>query len=97
MMTSCLLLAAAPLVSLGTPVRADNGGNFLGQAQRFLDNRGDDRSDRRGDYERGRDDEMRRQQAERDRYRDRRDDDRGVWSSDDRDRPRYGGDNRNYR
>ena len=69
------LLLAAPLVSLGAPAQADNGNNFVGQAQRFLNNRDDDRS-----YERGRDDEMRRQQAERNGYGYRRDDDQ-TWNS----------------
>jgi hypothetical protein len=61
-MASSLLLAT-PLVSLGTPAQADNGNNILGQAQRFLGNGGDDHG-----YDRGRDDEVRRQQAERNGY-----------------------------
>ena len=69
------LLLAAPLVSLGTPAQADNGNNFVGQAQRFMNNRDNDRG-----YERGRDDEMRRQQAERNGYGSRRDDGQ-TWNS----------------
>jgi hypothetical protein len=94
------LLLAAPLVSLGSTAHADNGSNFVGQAQRFLNNRNDDRGyerprddDRTLNNARGRDDETRRQQAERPGYR--RDEDR-TWSSDDRDRPSYGN-NRDYR
>ncbi len=85
------LLIAVPLLSIGTPVQADNN-NFMGQAQRFLNNKGDDRDS----YERGREDEMRRQQAEQDRSRYRRDHDRGS-DRDDRNRdPNYGY-NGNYR
>jgi hypothetical protein len=69
------LLLAAPLVSFGPPAQADNGNNFVGQAQRLLNNRDDDRG-----YDRGRDNEMRRPQAERDGYGYRRDDDR-TWNS----------------
>jgi hypothetical protein len=59
------LLIAVPLASVGTPAaRADNN-DFMGQAQRFLNNKGDDRDA----YQRGRDDEIRRQRAERDRSR----------------------------
>jgi len=59
--TALCVLVAAPLVSLSAPARADN--DFLGQAQRFLNNKGDDRDA----YERGRQDEWRRQQAQRER------------------------------
>ena len=84
MMTSCLLVAA-PLVSLGSPARVDTS-DFMGQAQRLLNNKGDDRDS----YQRGREDEMRRQQAEQDRNRYRRDYDRNS-SRDDRYRePSYG-------
>ena len=63
------LLIGAPIVATGTPARADNN-DLMGQAQRFLNgNSGNDRDA----YQRGRDDEMRRQQAERDRERIRRD------------------------
>jgi hypothetical protein len=62
------LLVAAPLLSIGSPARADNN-DFMGQAQRFLNNKGDDHDS----YERGREAEMRRQQAERNRDRYRRD------------------------
>jgi hypothetical protein len=56
-------LTAAPLVAFGPPAHADN--DFVGQAQRFFNNGDNDRNS----YERGRDDEIRRQQAERDRDR----------------------------
>ncbi|HEY6440665.1 MAG TPA: hypothetical protein VIY55_11650 [Acetobacteraceae bacterium] len=75
---SCALLAL-PLVSLSAPARADNN-DFMGQAKKFLNN--DNNTDRNA-YERGRQDELRRQQAEQDRtrYRPDRDSDR---SRDDR-------------
>ena len=53
---SATLLIAVLLASVGPPAaRADN--NDLGHAQRFLNNQGDDRDA----YQRGRDDEIRRQ------------------------------------
>ena len=56
---SCALLAL-PLVSLSAPARADSN-DLMGQAQKFLNNgNGNDRNA----YERGREDELRRQQAE---------------------------------
>jgi hypothetical protein len=59
------LLIAVPVASVGTPAaRADNN-DFMGQAQRFLNNKGDDRDACR----RGRDDEIRRQRAETGQYR----------------------------
>ena len=57
---SCALLAL-PLLSLSAPARADNN-DIMGQAKKFFNNDSD-----RNAYERGRDDELRRQQAERDR------------------------------
>ena len=57
---SCALLAL-PLVSLSSPARADNN-DFLNQAKKFFNDDND-----RDAYERGREDELRRQQAERDR------------------------------
>ena len=54
-----------PLTLLGTPALADNN-DWAGQAQRFFNN---NQSSDRDAYERGREDEMRRQQAEQDRYR----------------------------
>jgi len=81
---SAALLIAVPLASVGTPAaRADNN-DFMGQAQRFLNNKGDDRDA----YQRGRDDEIRRQQAERDRYR--RDYDQSPGSNDYYRSPNYG-------
>jgi hypothetical protein len=59
MTASSLLVAASLMIA---PALADN--DFLGQAQRFLNNRGSDRDA----YERGREDEIRRHQAERDQY-----------------------------
>ena len=76
---SCALLAL-PLVSLSAPARADNN-DFMGQAKKFLNN---DNNNDRNAYERGRQDELRRQQAEQDRdhhYRPERD---GNLSRDER-------------
>ena len=75
------LLVAAPLMCIGAPARADNN-DWMGQAQQFLNNRGNDQN--RDAYERGREDEMRRQQADQDRYRYRRNDDDRDLSRDDR-------------
>ena len=89
--TASLALLALPLVAT-VPARADN--DFLNQAQRLLNNgSGNDRD--RDAYERGREDELRRQQADRDRRDWHREHD-GDWSSrDDRARnSRYGS---NYR
>lgn len=72
--TALCLLVAAPLMSIGAPAQADNN-DSTGQAQRFLNNRGDDRDRDRDAYKRGRQDEMRRQQAEQHRYHYRRNDD----------------------
>jgi hypothetical protein len=81
---SAALLIAGPLASGGTPAaRADNN-DFMGQAQRFLNNKGDDRDA----YQRGRDDEIRRQRAERDRHR--RDYDQSSGSNDYYRSPDYG-------
>ena len=86
------LLIGAPLVSVGTPARADNN-DLMGQAQRFLNgNTGNDRDA----YQRGRDDEMRRQQAEQDRNRSRRDYDRDA-NRDGRYREPVYGDRNDYR
>ena len=75
------LIIAAPLLSLGTGRLAQADTNdFVGQAQRFMNNRSDDRDN----YDRGRDDEIRRQQAQRNRSHD-RDYDRRDY---DRDRTR---------
>jgi hypothetical protein len=65
---TCCIMAFAPLMTPGTPARADNN-DFMGKAQRFFNNDNNNRSDDRDAYERGRMDEMRRQQAEQDRYR----------------------------
>ena len=83
-----LFLIAASLVPVGTPARADNN-DFMGQAKRFLNNGGEDRDA----YERGRTDEMRRQQADRDQRRYRRDYDydQGADNND-----RYRAPNRGY-
>jgi hypothetical protein len=74
-----LAVLAAPLLAFSSSARADNN-DFLNQAQRFFNNGGD-----RDAYERGREDEVRRQEAERDRRGWHREDDR-VWSGYDRDR-----------
>jgi hypothetical protein len=72
---SCALLAL-PLVSLSAPARADSN-DFVGQAKKFLNNDNSNSSNSNA-YERGREDELRRQQAEQDRsgYRPDRDRDR---------------------
>ena len=80
MSTTAILLVAAPLMSVGAPAQADNN-DWMGRAQQLLNNRGDDRD--RDAYERGRQDEMRHQQAEQDRYRSRRNDGDREWSGDD--------------
>jgi hypothetical protein len=62
------LVIAAPLLSLGTGRLAQADTNdFVGQAQRFMNNRGDDRDNDNRD----RDDEVRGRQAQRDRTYDR--------------------------
>ena len=77
--TACLL-AAAPLASFAPAAHADSN-DFMGQAQRFLNN--NNGNDGRDAYERGREDEMRRQQAERDREHIRRDNERDRdWTRD---------------
>jgi len=74
------LATAVPLVSFAPAAHGDN--DLMGQAQRFLNN--NNRDGDRDAYERGRDDELRRQQAQRDRDRDRyRRDDARDWSRDD--------------
>src|SRR4051812_42218269 len=87
--TASMALLALPLLAT-VPARADNG--FLDQAQRFMNNGNSSNSDRDA-YERGRSDELRRQQADRDRRNWHRDHD-GDWSARDqggRDRdPSYG-------
>jgi hypothetical protein len=63
---SCALLAL-PLVSLSAPARADSN-DFMGQAKKFLNNdNNNNNSNDRNAYERGREDELRRQQAAQDR------------------------------
>ena len=88
------VLVAAPLVSLGAPARADNN-DWMGRAQQFFNNnQGNDRDA----YERGRDDEMRHQQAEQDRYRYRhRNDYDRDWSRADRYQQPGNGYSNNYR
>ena len=58
-----LALLALPLVSFSPSARADN--DLMNQAQKFFNN-GNNGNDREA-YERGRDDELRHQQAERNR------------------------------
>ncbi|HTI80569.1 MAG TPA: hypothetical protein VL614_08995 [Acetobacteraceae bacterium] len=73
-MTALSLLVAAPLMSIGIPARADNN-DWMGRAQQFLKNGSNDRDRDQDAYERGRQDEMRHQQAEQNRYRYRHNDD----------------------
>jgi hypothetical protein len=63
-------------VSLSAPARADSN-DLMGQAKKFLNNDNGNGNDRNA-YERGREDELRRQQAEQNRsgYRPNRDRDR---------------------
>src|SRR5437763_15890401 len=70
MMALCALVSV-PLLTGGTSAKAANN-DYAGQAQRFLNN--NNNSDDRSGYERGRDDEMRRQQAQGERHDYRRDD-----------------------
>jgi len=83
-LVACGILAAAPLLSIAMPARADN--DFLGQAQRFLNGNNDNDRDA---YERGRQDQIRRQQqAERDYRRDRWEHDRD-WRDNRHRNPNY--------
>jgi len=87
------ILIGAPLLLVGTPARADNN-DLMGQAQRLLNgNNGNDRDA----YQRGRDDEMRRQQAEQDRNRSRRDYDRDANRDGHYREPTTYGDRNSYR
>ncbi|MEJ0019817.1 MAG: hypothetical protein WDN25_25330 [Acetobacteraceae bacterium] len=81
-MRSVTALAAVALsvVCLSSPAQAQNS-DVMGQVQKFFNN--GNGSDDRAAYERGRQDELRRQQADRDRARYRRERDR------DRDLGRY--------
>ena len=78
------LLIAVPLASVGTPAAQADNNDFMGQAQRSLNNKGDDRDA----YQRGRDDEIRRQRAER--YQFRRDYDQSPGRDDYYRSPNYG-------
>jgi hypothetical protein len=80
------LLIAAPLAA-GTSARAANN-DYVGQAQRFLNN--DNSRDDRSGYERGRDDERRRQEAQRERDDYRRDLDQDRTRDDRYRQPDYG-------
>jgi hypothetical protein len=70
-----LAVLALPLMSFSSSARADSG-DLMNQAQKFFNN-GNNGNDS-GSYQRGRDDEMRRQQADRDRQSWRREHDRDV-------------------
>jgi len=59
------LLAAGPIVAFGPPAHSQQN-DLMGQAQRFLNNSNNDQNNRSA-YQQGREDELRRQQAERDR------------------------------
>lgn len=88
---ACLigLAVALPLTIASVPTRAEDSGGLLGQAQRLLNNGG---QDQQSAYERGREDERRRQAAarerrrERDQHTDRYDDQRAGRYDADRDR-----------
>ncbi|HJU27441.1 MAG TPA: hypothetical protein VJ722_12250, partial [Rhodanobacteraceae bacterium] len=81
------LLAVGPIFAFSSPARAEPN-DLLGRAQQFLNNNNNNNSQSNQDaYERGRQDEMRREQAQRDR-RYRRDDDQ-RWT--DRDQSQVGG------
>ena len=58
------LVLAAPLVSLAPSAKADSDNGWVGQAQRLLNN---GQNNDRDAYQRGREDELRREQAQRDR------------------------------
>ena len=73
-------LLALPLLASSPPARADN--DFMGQAQRFFNGNSNSNEDA---YRRGREDEMRRQQADREDRRARRERER-EWSRYERDR-----------
>ena|SRR5690348_11543055 len=85
---ACSLALTAPLVSVAPAAKADSNGNWVGQAQRLFNNGQDNNRDA---YERGRDDELRRQQAERDRDYRRRDHYRDWSRAEPGDRDRYNG------
>jgi hypothetical protein len=78
---AAFILTAGPMAAFSPPAHAQQNG-FLGQAQRFLNN--DNTQSNEDAYQRGRQDEMRREQAQRDR-RYRHDDDQ-RWSNRDLDR-----------
>jgi hypothetical protein len=80
-----------PLSSLGhgNSARAESN-DLMGQAQRFMNNRSDDRDS----YERGRDDAIRRQEAQRDSDDYRRDHDQDRSRDDRYRKPDYGYDRR---
>jgi len=59
------LLAAGPVIAFGPPAHSEQS-DLMGQAQRFLNGNNNGQTDRDA-YQRGREDEMRRQQAQRDR------------------------------
>ena len=60
------LLAAGPMIAFTQPAHSQQN-DLMGQAQRFFNNNNNNDQNSRDAYQRGRDDEMRRQQAERDR------------------------------
>jgi len=95
-MMASLAVLAVPLVSLAPSARADN--DLMGQVQKFFNNDNDNDHDRNA-YQRGREDEMRRQQAERRDARWRREHDRDVsrYQRDRDDRYRDPNNGYNYR
>jgi hypothetical protein len=60
------LLAAGPVIAFGAPAYSQQQNDLMGQAQRFFNNNNNDQNNRDA-YQRGREDELRHQQAERDR------------------------------
>ncbi|HEY7579180.1 MAG TPA: hypothetical protein VH855_16435 [Acetobacteraceae bacterium] len=77
------ILTAGPIVGFGPSAHSQQN-DFLGQAQRFLNNNNSNSQSNEDAYRRGRQDEMRREQVQRDR-RSRHDDDQ-RWSNRDLDR-----------
>ena len=84
------LLTAGPLLGLGPPAHAQQN-DLLGRAQQLLNNN-NNQSDRDA-YERGREDELRREQAQRDKHY-RHDDDRRWTNRDQSEDGRYTGQDR---
>jgi hypothetical protein len=89
--TAAFLLGTGPLFAVCAPAHADQN-DLLGRAQQFLNSNNDNRSNQNA-YERGRDDERRREQAQRD-PRERRDNDERWGNRDLNQNGRYGNQDR---